>query len=117
MGCCHLVHGCRGVPHAGPNKLRRLVEESDGPGKYRLFTAGHRCGGFCRIRVGFDAGANARTIRRSSTVVTCSGVGDDRIARRLCASLLAGRSTVARMDGRRCANIVADPQFQFLAEH
>src|SRR5204863_475680 len=67
-----------------------------------------------RVRV--DASRNTRTIRYDRTLDPRSGLGDRRVARCLCASLLAGRSTMAGVDGHRTADGVADPQFRFLAE-
>ena len=117
MGRSHLVHGRWGVPDTGVNKLRRLVEGSSGPSKPRFLITGDRGGGFCRARVGFDAGTNARTIQHDSTLVACSALVDDCIARHLRPFVLTGGTTVARSGGRRCANAIAGSELYFLPEY
>lgn len=117
MGRSHLVHGRWGVPDTGVNKLRRLVEGSNGPSKPRFLITGNRGGDFCRIRIGFDAGTNARTIQHDRALVACSGLGDDCIARRLCRSVLESWANLAGVDCCRCANGIAGSELYFLPEY
>ena len=56
---------------------------------------------FAALELALMRAQTSEQFSERGTVVTCSGVGDDRIARGLCASLLAGWSTMARVDGRR----------------
>ena len=102
---------------AGATALLRVVEKSSDASKPRFFSAGNRRGGFCGLGVSIDAGANDPAIRYSREVAACRGLGDHRGACRVRASLLASGPAVARVDGRRCANAVVDPQFYVLAEY
>ena len=73
-----------------------------GPGRYR--------------GVG-DSGDDAGRIRQGFVVGPFAFLAGDRVARRICSTLSAGRPTVARLDRLRVADAGADPQFFPLAEY
>ena len=97
------------MPDAGANLHCCLVEgQGEEASEPDLFGHGSSGCNIRCIRVGNDAGADARTIRHGRTLDARASLGDHYVGGRLRPGLFAGGTTVARMGDRKRTDAIAD---------